>query len=317
MINGVINVYKEKGYTSHDVVAVLRGVLKQKKIGHTGTLDPDATGVLPVCLGSATKLCDMLTDKNKEYVAEFLLGKTTDTQDITGEVVTECEVNVSSEQVKNAVYSFLGKSEQIPPMYSALKVNGKKLYELAREGKEIERKARPIEILDLEILEIDLPKVKIRVSCTKGTYIRTLCYDIGQKLLCGAVMTSLVRTKVERFEIAQAKTIADIEGLQKEGLLDDYIVPVDTVFCKYQELIVKNEFQKMIDNGNAVYPNQIKNEEVWNQAVQLFLEKIEMDQNEEEKLYARVYNENGNFYGIYYYHLEQERFVPFKMFLEK
>ncbi len=317
MINGVINVYKEKGYTSHDVVAVLRGVLKQKKIGHTGTLDPDATGVLPVCLGSATKLCDMLTDKNKEYVAEFLLGKTTDTQDITGEVVTECEVNVSSEQVKNAVYSFLGKSEQIPPMYSALKVNGKKLYELAREGKEIERKARPIEILDLEILEIDLPKVKIRVSCTKGTYIRTLCYDIGQKLLCGAVMTSLVRTKVERFEIAQAKTIADIEGLQKEGLLDDYIVPVDTVFCMYQELIVKNDFQKMIDNGNAVYPSQIKNEEVWNQAVREFLEKQELNLGKDENLYARVYNENGNFYGIYHYHIEQERFVPFKMFFEK
>ena len=186
MIHGIINVYKEKGFTSHDVVAKLRGIVGQKKIGHTGTLDPDATGVLPVCLGKATKLCDLLTDKNKTYEAVLLLGKTTDTQDITGEVLEEKSTEaLTEEKVREAIEGFIGDYEQIPPMYSALKVNGKKLYELAREGKVIERKARPVKILDIQILEIDLPKVRMEVSCSKGTYIRTLCHDIGDKLGCG------------------------------------------------------------------------------------------------------------------------------------
>ena len=197
MIHGIINVYKEKGFTSHDVVAKLRGIVGQKKIGHTGTLDPDATGVLPVCLGKATKLCDLLTDKNKTYEAVLLLGKTTDTQDITGEVLEEKSTEaLTEEKVREAIEGFIGDYEQIPPMYSALKVNGKKLYELAREGKVIERKARPVKILDIQILEIDLPKVRMEVSCSKGTYIRTLCHDIGEKLGCGGCMESLMRTRV-------------------------------------------------------------------------------------------------------------------------
>ena len=154
MIHGVINIYKEKGYTSHDIVAKLRGILRQKKIGHTGTLDPDAEGVLPVCLGGGTRLCDMLTDKDKTYRAVMLLGKETDTQDISGTVLKEMSVTVTEEQVKAAAESFIGDYEQIPPMYSALKVNGKKLYELAREGKTIERAARPVRILELTIEEI-------------------------------------------------------------------------------------------------------------------------------------------------------------------
>ena len=200
MVNGIINVYKEKGYTSFDVVAKLRGIFKQKKIGHTGTLDPDATGVLPVCLGKATKLCDLLTDKNKTYEAVLLLGKTTDTQDITGEVLEEKSTEaLTEEKVREAIEGFIGDYEQIPPMYSALKVNGKKLYELAREGKVIERKARPVKILDIQILEIDLPKVRMEVSCSKGTYILTLCHDIGEKLGCGGCMESLMRTRVSTF----------------------------------------------------------------------------------------------------------------------
>lgn len=196
MIHGIINVYKEKGFTSHDVVAKLRGIVGQKKIGHTGTLDPDATGVLPVCLGKATKLCDLLTDKNKTYEAVLLLGKTTDTQDITGEVLEEKSTEaLTEEKVREAIEGFIGDYEQIPPMYSALKVNGKKLYELAREGKVIERKARPVKILDIQILEIDLPKVRMEVSCSKGTYIRTLCHDIGEKLGCGGCMESLIPYK--------------------------------------------------------------------------------------------------------------------------
>ena len=202
MIHGIINVYKEKGFTSHDVVAKLRGIVGQKKIGHTGTLDPDATGVLPVCLGKATKLCDLLTDKNKTYEAVLLLGKTTDTQDITGEVLEEKSTEaLTEEKVREAIEGFIGDYEQIPPMYSALKVNGKKLYELAREGKVIERKARPVKILDIQILEIDLPKVRMEVSCSKGTYIRTLCHDIGEKLGCGGCMESLIRTRVSTFRV--------------------------------------------------------------------------------------------------------------------
>ena len=202
MVNGILNVYKEKGYTSHDVVAKLRGIVGQKKIGHTGTLDPDAEGVLPVCLGRATKVCDMLTEKDKTYEAVLLLGKETDTQDISGTVLRVGETEgLTQEQVKDCVMSFVGEDDQIPPMYSALKVNGKKLYELAREGKTIERKSRKVEIKEIRILEMALPRVRMEVSCSKGTYIRTLCHDIGEKLGCFGCMESLLRTKVSRFEI--------------------------------------------------------------------------------------------------------------------
>ena len=219
--------YKEKGFTSHDVVAKLRGIVGQKKIGHTGTLDPDATGVLPVCLGKATKLCDLLTDKNKTYEAVLLLGKTTDTQDITGEVLEEKSTEaLTEEKVREAIEGFIGDYEQIPPMYSALKVNGKKLYELAREGKVIERKARLVKILDIQILEIDLPKVRMEVSCSKGTYIRTLCHDIGEKLGCGGCMESLIRTRVSTFRIEDAKTLDEIETLKQEGKLAELLVPM-------------------------------------------------------------------------------------------
>ena len=178
MINGVINIYKERGFTSHDVVAKLRGILKQKKIGHTGTLDPDAEGVLPVCLGKGTRLCDMLTDHSKVYEAVLLLGQSTDTQDVSGNVLQEAPVDVSEEEVREAIMSFVGPYDQIPPMYSALKVNGQKLCDLARAGKEVERKARPVEIYEIQIEEIHLPRVRMTVSCSKGTYIRTLCHDI-------------------------------------------------------------------------------------------------------------------------------------------
>ena len=165
-MNGIINVYKERGYTSHDVVAKLRGILKQKKIGHTGTLDPEAEGVLPVCLGKATKLCDLLTGHDKVYEAVMLLGQSTDTQDTTGTVLESAPVTVSEEEVREAVLSFEGPYEQIPPMYSALKVNGQKLCDLARAGKEVERKARQVVIHEITILEMDLPRVKMQIHCS-------------------------------------------------------------------------------------------------------------------------------------------------------
>ena len=212
MVNGILNAYKEKGNTSHDVVAKLRGIVGQKKIGHTGTLDPDAEGVLPVCLGRATKVCDMLTEKDKTYEAVLLLGKETDTQDISGTVLRVGETEgLTQEQVKDCVMSFVGEYDQIPPMYSALKVNGKKLYELAREGKTIERKSRKVEIKEIRILEMALPRVRMEVSCSKGTYIRTLCHDIGEKLGCFGSMESLLRTKVSRFEIESSLKLSEIQ----------------------------------------------------------------------------------------------------------
>ena len=218
MVNGILNVYKEKGYTSHDVVAKLRGIVGQKKIGHTGTLDPDAEGVLPVCLGRATKVCDMLTEKNKTYEAVLLLGKETDTQDISGTVLRVGETEgLTQEQVKDCVMSFVGEYDQIPPMYSALKVNGKKLYELAREGKTIERKSRKVEIKEIRILEMALPRVRMEVSCSKGTYIRTLCHDIGEKLGCFGCMESLLRTKVSRFELKSSLKLSEIQKKERKG----------------------------------------------------------------------------------------------------
>ena len=259
MIHGIINVYKEKGFTSHDVVAKLRGIVGQKKIGHTGTLDPDATGVLPVCLGKATKLCDLLTDKNKTYEAVLLLGKTTDTQDITGEVLEEKSTEaLTEEKVREAIEGFIGDYEQIPPMYSALKVNGKKLYELAREGKVIERKARPVKILDIQILEIDLPKVRMEVSCSKGTYIRTLCHDIGEKLGCGGCMESLMRTRVSTFRIEDAKTLDEIETLKQEGKLAELLVPIDVMFPSYPKITVKDDWKAFAKNGNPLDLKMLK-----------------------------------------------------------
>jgi len=227
-MNGIINVYKEKGYTSHDVVAVLRKIAGQKKIGHTGTLDPDATGVLPVCLGRATKLCDLLTDRDKTYEAVLLLGKTTDTQDISGAILKEQPTDHLNEaEVTKVIESFKGTYDQIPPMYSALKVNGKKLYELAREGKTVERKSRKVTIYQIHIKEIQLPRVRMEVTCSKGTYIRTLCHDIGNLLGTGGCMEELTRTKVGRFELKDSLKLEELRDLAQNGRLEDALIPLD------------------------------------------------------------------------------------------
>ena len=298
MIHGIINVYKEKGFTSHDVVAKLRGIVGQKKIGHTGTLDPDATGVLPVCLGKATKLCDLLTDKNKTY-AVLLLGKTTDTQDITGEVLEEKSTEaLTEEKVREAIEGFIGDYEQIPPMYSALKVNGKKLYELAREGKVIERKARPVKILDIQILEIDLPKVRMEVSCSKGTYIRTLCHDIGEKLGCGGCMESLIRTRVSTFRIEDAKTLDEIETLKQEGKLAELLVPIDAMFPFYPKITVKDDWKAFAKNGNP-----------------LDLKMLKEACGQDEETQVRLYDESGKFIAIYQW--KEKKYHIVKMFFNE
>lgn len=298
MKSGIINVYKEKGFTSFDVVAKLRGILKTKKIGHTGTLDPDAEGVLPVCIGRATKVCDILTDKDKVYEAVMLLGVETDTQDTSGEVLKELPVEVSEEDVKEAILSFVGEYAQVPPMYSALKVNGKKLYELAREGKTVERKARNVQIFSIEILEIDLPRVRMSVHCSKGTYIRTLCHDVGQKLGCGGCMDKLLRTKVGVFELADTLKLAEIDALAREGLVEDRIISVDELFEDYTKVWMKQEFDVVVHNGNRVKKR-------------MFEEKLSSNT---ERL--RVYDSKGEFIGIYEYSEERSDFKPVKMFYE-
>lgn len=298
MYNGVINIYKEKGFTSHDVVAKMRGILKQKKIGHTGTLDPDAVGVLPVCLGSATKLCDMLTDRDKEYIAVLKLGVETDTQDTTGRVLRACDVTATEEQVREAVLSFVGDYAQVPPMYSALKVDGKKMYELARQGKEVERKARPVTIYDIEILDMKLPEVCLRVACSKGTYIRTLCHDIGAKLGCGGAMASLKRIKAGAFLLDTAITLPELEKIRDEEKIDSVLVPVDAMFDDLAAVHVPEDVLKLVKNGNTFYANQI-------------LERRRFGDGEE----VRVYDGEGKFYGIYYCAEGEHKFKPRKMFL--
>ena len=303
-MNGIINVYKEKDFTSFDVVAKLRGILKQKKIGHTGTLDPDAVGVLPVCLGSATKLCDMLTDKKKEYIAEFVLGKETDTQDISGQVLKEEEVTCTEEEVRTVIQSFVGDYEQLPPMYSAIKVDGKRLYELARQGKEVERKTRPVTFYEIEVLKCNLPQVTIRVLCSKGTYIRTLCHDIGQKLGCGAAMTELERTRSGQFTKENAYTLAEIEKRRAEGGLEEMVIPVDSVFKELPAFIVTGELEKKILNGNLIYINECK--------------KAGLTECFSEGKKVRVYKEKENscnFIAVYQYSKEKKGMIPDKMFL--
>ena len=297
MADGIINVYKEKGFTSHDVVAKMRGILKQKKIGHTGTLDPMAEGVLPVCLGKATKLCDMLTDKTKTYEAVLLLGRETDTQDTTGEILAEYPVMADESQVKEAVLSFLGHYDQIPPMYSALKVDGKKLYELARAGKEVERKARPVEILDIHVDRIELPRVTMTVTCSKGTYIRTLCYDIGRKLGCGGCMESLLRTQVSGFCLKDSLTLTQIEELRDDGTLENHILAVDKMFSEYPALKMKQDFDKLVHNGNSFYRNQAEGDSRLPDGP------------------VRVYDSTNQFIGVYVPDREKELLKPQKVFL--
>ena len=296
--SGIINVYKEKGFTSFDVVAKLRGILRTKKIGHTGTLDPDAEGVLPVCIGRATKVCDILTDKDKVYEAVMLLGVETDTQDTSGEVLKQLPVEVSEEKVKEAVLSFVGEYAQIPPMYSALKVNGKKLYELAREGKTIERKARNVSIFSIEILEVDLPRVRMSVHCSKGTYIRTLCHDIGQKLGCGGCMEKLLRTKVGIFELADTLKLSEIDELAKAGTVEEKIIAVDELFEDYLKVWTKQKFDVVVHNGNRIEKRMLQ---------------AQLAENAER---LRVYDSEGAFIGIYEYSGDRKDFKPVKMFYE-
>ena len=302
MINGVINVYKEPGFTSHDVVAKLRGILKQKKIGHMGTLDPNAVGVLPVCLGKATKLCDILSEKDKTYNATLLLGLDTDTQDTSGEVISKADtdsiVELSEDKVFETIKSYIGDYDQIPPMFSAIKIGGEKLYNLARRGEVIERPARHCRIIDITVTKMELPRVDLHVTCSKGTYIRTLCHDIGKDLGVGGCMEKLVRTKVERFSVEDSITLKQIEEFRDNNTLEDYITPVDEMLGNYSKCMVSKGAEKLVYNGNIFTSGNT------------FLKM-----NHEDGQIVRVYTSEGEFIGLYKFNSEKQIYKPVKMFL--
>ena len=302
MINGVIVVRKEKGYTSNDVVQILRGILKQKKIGHTGTLDPDAEGVLPVCLGHATKLAELLTAEDKVYEAGMRLGVTTDTQDISGTVTAQSDLIVTEQALRAAAESFDGEYMQIPPMYSAVRIGGKKLYEIARKGKEIERPARKVMIHSLEMTGFAYPDASLRVCCSKGTYIRTLCHDIGQKLGCGACMTTLVRTRSGMFSLEEAVTLDEIKAMVSDASIKTHIRSLDELLSEYPAFRVQSEnAQRMLKNGNYL-------------AAADLLPDGQVNTLKDGQL-VRIYDSEGVLTAVYRFRQGDKSFKAYKMFI--
>ena len=277
-MNGVINIYKNTGMTSFDVVAMVRRVAKMKKVGHTGTLDPAASGVLPVCLGKATKIIDYIMENKKVYRVNLKLGMVTDTYDLEGEVLREEDAShITKDEILNCINSFVGTIDQVPPMYSALKQNGVRLYELARQGIEVHREARKVTIYSIENIKIESnDNIQMDVCCSKGTYIRSLCYDIGEKLNVGATMTALERIQNGPFIKEEAINIEDLT----EELLEKHIISIEKALDSFEKITVNEKFGKLLRNGVKVFDNRMYSEEV-----------------EFNKLY-RVYEDNGVFLGL-------------------
>ena len=246
-MNGIILVDKPQDWTSHDVVGKLRGILHERRIGHSGTLDPMATGLLVVFVGRATRAVEFAEAHSKEYVAGLRLGIATDTQDVTGNVLCETEHNIGENDLKSVLFEFQGEIQQLPPMYSAIKVGGKKLYELARKGETVERKPRTVNISKLELVGTENDDYILDVCCSKGTYVRTLCNDIGEKLGCGACMSSLRRIKAGNFSISDAHTLTEIAEKPEK-----YILPVDLLFAEYPALTVNSAQEQKLRNGNII-----------------------------------------------------------------
>ena len=276
-MNGVLNIFKPKGMSSFDAVRVVKKVAGTGKVGHTGTLDPEATGVLPICIGRATKIIDYIMDSEKVYEVTLKLGIRTTTYDLEGEVLEERDPShLTEEEILNSINSFKGEYSQIPPMYSALKQNGVRLYELARKGIEVERKGRLINIHNLEDIKINNPYISMKVTCSKGTYIRSLCYDIGEKLGVFATMTQLNRAKTSVF--SQEKSI-NINELTKENI-NDYILSMEEALEKYDKIVVNKKYVKLLVNGGRVADGRFTKDKVIN-----------------NKLY-RVYDDENNFIGL-------------------
>ena len=276
-MNGILNIFKPKGMSSFDVVRVVKKVAKTGKVGHTGTLDPEATGVLPVCIGRATKIIDYIMDSEKVYEVTFKLGIRTTTYDLEGEILDEKDTsNLSNEDILGVVKEFIGEYSQVPPMYSALKKNGVRLYELARQGIEVEREGRLINIYNIEDIKINNPYVSMKVTCSKGTYIRSLCYDIGEKLGVFATMTDLNRSKTSVFSQENSISVNDLT----EENIDDYIVRMEEALSKYEAITVHGKYVKLLVNGVRVADNRFTKDKIIN-----------------NRLY-RVYDEDSNFIGL-------------------
>ena len=252
MRNGIILIDKPQDWTSHDVVAKLRGILHERRIGHSGTLDPLATGLLVVFVGRATRAVEFAEADSKEYIAGLRLGLSTDTQDISGNVIAECSDLPDEGAVRRAVNSFIGDIEQIPPMYSAIKIGGKKLYELARKGQSVERAPRKITVSSIEIIGREGGDYLLKIACSKGTYVRTLCNDIGASLGCGACMSNLRRISAGAFSVESAHSIDEVENTANEGQLVDIMLPVDTLFSAWPELKVSESAAKRLKTGNII-----------------------------------------------------------------
>lgn len=301
-VDGIISIYKEQGFTSFDVVAKLRGILKQKKIGHTGTLDPMAEGVLIVCLGKATKLVDLLTNDDKCYKTTMRLGITTDTEDVTGEILSRCNVNddITEERIKKVLMEFVKTYDQIPPMYSAIKKDGKKLYEYARAGIEVERPARSVTIFSITDISVDLPDVTFTVHCSKGTYIRSLCRDIGEMLGCGATMAALVREEVHGVKIKDSYKLSEVETFVKNDTILQFIRPMDDILSFMDSLTIKAEHVKYLANGNKL------------QRFHFEAFKKEPKQGEIFRIYAK-----DKLFALYQYDATERLFKNYKMFLNE
>ena len=303
MFNGIVNLYKERDFTSLDAVAKSRGIFGQKKIGHTGTLDPLAEGVLILCLGKATKLADIIVSKEKEYRCTMLLGLETDTEDITGKVIKETEsikvTSLSEETIREVISSFIGEQKQVPPIYSALKINGRKLYDYARSGESVEIPARDITVYDIRIDKIMLPEVEFVVRCSKGTYIRSLCRDMGRKLNVGGVMKSLIREEVNGFYSKDAYTLDQLSELKENGELEKAILPIDALLKNFPVASIKPEGDKYLSNGNKIYMNQLL-----------------YDEKDKERIktaeFIRI-NRNGELFALYKYDKEDDILRNFKM----
>ena len=312
-MNGIIVVNKERGYSSHDVIAVLRGVLHTRKMGHTGTLDPEAEGVLPVCLGYATKICDHLMAQKKEYIAHGYLGVTTDTQDIHGTVIAKRDVSVTRTQMEEAVASFVGEIRQLTPMYSARKVGGVKLVDLARRGIDIERSEKTVRIFEAELLSFDeeTGEYDLRVLCQKGTYIRTLCNDIGEKLGCGSCMGTLVRTATGQLKRTNSYTIDELRDLMNSGRIEEALIPIVAMYrgCPPKELAEVG--WKALRNGNPLEPEWLS--DCAEPLDERFLHCYENLLGDSEAKCIRVYAA-GEFYAIY--KKKGRRFVPLQMYHE-
>lgn len=267
-ISGVLIINKHAGVTSHRIISAIRKLYDTSRVGHTGTLDPMATGVLPVLLGRAAKASDYLMLHDKEYVCEMRLGMTTDTEDVTGEVLTRSDTVPTESEVLAACASFVGKIMQVPPMYSAVKIDGRKLVDIAREGGEVERQPREIEIYGIETQRVEDTLYRMRVVCSKGTYIRTLCSDIGAKLGCGAAMESLVRTRTGQFSIDQAVTIEQLDSMTAEERMK-LPLPVEELFMELPCVNLNDFYSKLVRGGTDIFQKKVKADFLEGQLVRL------------------------------------------------